>query len=533
MILMIDNYDSFTYNVVQLLYECGREVSVARNDEINIAEIEKMAPDTIIISPGPSRPENAGISLEVVRHFSGKIPILGICLGHQTIGQAFGANIIKAGQLYHGKTSRVRHKGRGVFRNLPSPITCTRYHSLVVQEKSLSKDFMVTAYSEDGEIMGIRHKHYDLEGIQFHPESIASKMGREMMINFLQGDKKMQNTGSLLKKVMKKEKLSRMESESLMMEITEGRANQLQTAALLTALNLRGESIEEITGFASVMREKALSIKKPQGVKLIDTCGTGGDGLGTINISTISAFVAAGAGISVAKHGNRSVTSKCGSADLLEELGIKLDLSPEEVSQCLEKTGIAFLYARSLHPAMKNVAPIRKELGIRTVFNILGPLSNPAGADHQLIGVFAPELTEKLARVLIELGLKSGMVVHGEDGLDEITLCGKSRISFFKNGFIKTFDLDPAELGLSLCKAEDIKGGETTQNAEIARNILSGRETGPKKDIILLNSAAAIISGGLCSSFKGALDIARESLESGKAEAKLKELIEFTQKAGK
>lgn len=498
-----------------------------RNNEITISEIKEMNPSHIIISPGPGRPTTAGVSLDAVKSFKGKIPILGICLGHQSIGAAFGGEIVRSGKIYHGKLSEITHDGKGVFNGLPSPFSATRYHSLVIRRTSLPEQFEISAMSEDGEIMGIRHKMYMVEGVQFHPESIGSQYGYELLDNFLKHKPEPSIMKSAISKVNSGKDLSEIEAEKAMDEITNGEATPAQIACLLTALSHKGESVSELTGFARVMRQKATPVKKPEGRKVIDTCGTGGDGSGTFNISTISAFVAAGAGITVAKHGNRSITSRCGSADVLEAMGINIATSSEKIEKCLEKVGIGFMFAPALHTSMKHAVPVRKEMGIRTAFNILGPLSNPAGADYQIIGVFERDLCEKVAKVLMSLGVEQAMVVHGSDGLDEITLTGTTYISEIKNGWLKNQLFNPEDYGFSLCTPEDLRGGDLRINCEIALSILDG-EKGPKRDVVVLNSAAAIYVSKKAESIKEAIQMAEYSIDEGAAKRKLDELIKIS-----
>ncbi len=319
--------------------------------------------------------------------------------------------------------------------------------------------------------------------------------------------------------------LSEGEMADCMTEIMEGKAHDTQIAAFLTALRIKGESIEEITAAAKVMREKSIKIKAPDGV--IDTCGTGGDMAGTFNISTTSALVVAAAGIPVAKHGNRSVSSKSGSADVLEALGVKIDLSPDKVEKCLFETNFGFLFAPLFHPAMKYAVTARKEIGIRTIFNILGPLTNPAGAKKQIMGIFSSRLTELIANVLGNLGAEDAMVVHGEDGLDEITNCEATKISRFQNGTVKTSYILPEEFGFTRAKRESLLGGGKEQNAAITFSILNG-EKGPKREIVLMNASAAIVVSGMAKDFKEAMRIAADSIESGKAIKKLEEVRELS-----
>lgn len=319
--------------------------------------------------------------------------------------------------------------------------------------------------------------------------------------------------------------LSEAEMAECMTEIMEGRATDAQIGAFLAALRIKGETVEEITGAARIMREKATKIKAPEGV--VDTCGTGGDMSGTFNISTTTAIVVAASGIPVAKHGNRSVSSQSGSADVLEALGIKIDLSPEKVEKCLFETGFGFLFAPLFHPAMKFAVGPRREMGIRTIFNILGPLTNPAGARHQILGVFADKLTGPLASVLGNLGAVDAMVVHGEDGLDEITICDGTRVSRYRNGEVETSYITPEDFGFNRADSKDLAGGDKHRNAAITISVLNG-EQGPRRDIVLINSAAAIVSAGVTEDFINAIDIAAESIDSGKAVKKLEEIKQIT-----
>jgi anthranilate phosphoribosyltransferase len=316
--------------------------------------------------------------------------------------------------------------------------------------------------------------------------------------------------------------LGREQARQVMEQIMSGQATQAQIGAFLIALRIKGETIDEITGCAQAMRDKATPIKTSR-KNLIDTCGTGGDGSGTFNISTTVAFVAAGAGLCVAKHGNRAMSSKCGSADVLRELGVNIEATPEKVGQCLDEAGIGFLFAPLLHGAMKHAIGPRRELGTRTVFNALGPLTNPAGAKRQLIGVYAAGLTDVVAGVLGELGAERAFVVHGSDGLDEITLTGPTRVSELSQGRVSTREISPEDFGLQRTGSEALKGGSALDNARILLEVLEGRE-GPRRDMVLLNAAAAIAAGGLARDMKEGLERAAASIDSGKARKALEDL---------
>ena len=331
--------------------------------------------------------------------------------------------------------------------------------------------------------------------------------------------------------------LSRQEAHAVMTEVLTGKCTDAQIAALLVALHMKGETVEEIVGFAEAIREAAAplnlhgnSILDASGTgrdALVDTCGTGGDTSGTFNISTATAFVVAGAGVRVAKHGNRSVTSKCGSADVMEALGVKIDLPPSRVAACLEEVGIAFLFAPTMHSAMKYVQPARRELRLRTVFNLLGPLTNPAHATCQVVGVYSADLVEKLAEALGMLGLRRALVVHGNDGLDEITITGPTRIGEVRDGQVRSYEITPEECGLERATLADISGGDAARNASLIREVLSGKKSA-RRDVVLLNAAAALVAAGRADHLKEAAPQASAAIDTGAALKKLDALVRFT-----
>ena len=337
-----------------------------------------------------------------------------------------------------------------------------------------------------------------------------------------------------------RESLSREEARAVMAEILAGKCTDSQIAALLVVLHMKGETVEEIVGFAEAIRAAATPLPSHPNSNvdvsgtgrdaLVDTCGTGGDASGTFNISTATALVVAGAGVRVAKHGNRSVTSKCGSADVIEALGVRIDLPPARLAACLAEVGIAFLYAPDMHSAMKHVQTARRELRLRTVFNLLGPLTNPANASAQVVGVYSVDLVEKLAEALSMLGLRRAMVVHGLDRLDEITITGPTRIAEVNNGAVRTYEVTPEEFGMKRGSLEDIAGGDAAANAAIIREVLSGKLS-PKRDVVLLNAAAALVVAGKAGHLAQAVPQAAKSIDSGEAAGTLAELVTFTRQA--
>jgi len=325
--------------------------------------------------------------------------------------------------------------------------------------------------------------------------------------------------------------LTEKEMTDVMDEIMSGTATPVQIGSFLTGLRMKGETVEEITGAVRVMREKVTAvdtgINTSAGGIVVDTCGTGGDGSGTFNVSTTAAFVVAGCGLTVAKHGNRSVSSSCGSADVLEAAGVNLGLSPDQVGQCIKDIGIGFLFAPALHGAMKYAIGPRREIGIRTVFNVLGPLTNPAGANVQVLGVFARDLTDPLAQVLGKLGSKRALVVHGEGNLDEMTITGTTVISELKDNTVTTYEVEPEDVGLTRADISALQGGsDSNESAEIMRAILSGEE-GPRRDMVLLNSAGAIMAAGIADNLTDGIAIAAECIDGGRARGKLDDLVSY------
>lgn len=542
MIVMIDNYDSFTYNVYQAMAGLYNNIKVFRNDEITVEEIEKLSPEALIISPGPSYPKDAGISVEAIKHFAGKLPILGICLGHQSIGEAFGGKVVRAAIPMHGKASEIKIDGScPIFTGLPEKISAARYHSLIVERESLPDCLKITAETEDGEIMALAHKEYPVYGVQFHPESVLAEMGVNILSNFLTEVVGIKSAAAAapsipaakrtalkpyIAKAVSRTDLTEDEAYAAMNIIMGDAATPAQTGAFLTAMGMKGENIHEITGFAKGMRSKATKVDRFRSA--IDIVGTGGDMAGTFNISTTSSFVIAAAGIPVAKHGNRAASSKSGAADCLEALGVNIKINAAQAAECLEKNDISFLFAQTFHGAMKYVAPVRREIGVPTFFNILGPLTNPALADYIVLGMYDKKRMNLIAEVLINLGIKGAMVVRGSDGLDEVTMTGVTDVVEVKDGRITEYTLDPADFGFEYGTAEDMKGGTPAENAQITLDILSGKEQGVRRNTILMNAGCAIYCAGKAADVAEGIKIAAEMIDSGKALEKLNAMKDFT-----
>ncbi|MBR1864223.1 MAG: bifunctional anthranilate synthase component II/anthranilate phosphoribosyltransferase [Ruminococcus sp.] len=541
MILLIDNYDSFTYNLYQAVGVLNKDIRVVRNDEITLDEIEELSPAAIIISPGPCYPKDAGISVETVRRFSGRVPILGVCLGHQSIAEAFGGKIVHAATQLHGKQTDIRLTADSpIFKGLRPVIKAARYHSLIVEKESLPDCLQVTAEDAEGQIMALSHKEHKTYGVQFHPESILTPDGAVIIADFLRDagiDTPETGTASLpdaqrvelkplIAKVVDGQHLTVDEARKAVDIIMGDRATNAQTAALLTAMRLNVENIDEITGCALGMRDKMTRV--PHNSEVLEIVGTGGDLAGSFNISTTSMFVISACGQAVAKHGNRSVSSKSGAADVLEALGVKIALDPQTAAACIDKVGCAFLFAQSYHKAMRFVGPVRGQIGARTVFNILGPLANPANAEYNVIGVYEERLIGIVAEVLKNLGVKHSLVVFGMDRLDEFSISAPTQVAEINNGEITRYTVTPESVGLKTAPKEEIVGGDAMENGRITLGILKGEITGAKRDIVLLNSGAGLYVCGKAGSIAEGVELAAKAIDSGAALRQLEKLVEFT-----
>ncbi len=526
MILLLDNYDSFTYNIAQSLERLGtEEIKTIRSKEITIEEIERLNPSHLIIGPGPGTPDTAGISLEAIKYFAGKIPILGICLGHQAIGQAFGSKIVQAKMIKHGVVEEMNLDGRGLFRIIGKTGTFTRYHSLVIDKDTLSSDFEITALAKDGDIMGIRHKSLFIEGIQFHPESIASKSGDDIFRAFLNYRRENLPVAAFLNQLLEKKDLSEEQAALFMENLTDGTLDERVTSAILTAIAAKGPSSTELAGCASVLCAKKTPLNI-NGGNLAEIVGTGGDGKGSFNISSLSAIVCASCGQSMAKHGNRAVSSKSGAADFYENIGIKIDNTPEKTAELINKTGFGFLMAPIYHGAMRFASPVRKALGIKTIMNVLGPLSNPANAAYQLLGVYSKDLLKPVAKAAKSLGAKRVLVITSKDGFDEISPC-EVTYAYQINDDGKEYEyiIDPAKFGLKDIDIEELSGGSGKENAELGMDILKGRGRKAILAAVGLNSGAVLYISGKTRTIKEGYEMALESISSGKALSKLEEII--------
>ena len=532
MIAFIDNKDSFTFNIVQSLERVsGDKVCVFRSEEATVAEIEAAKPSHIVVGPGPGTPAEAGISIEAIKYFAGKLPILGICLGHQAIGAAFGANIVGAKYIRHGIVEEIKTDGRGIFRNIGLKGSFTRYHSLVVDESTLPPEFEVSARAKDGDIMGIRHKELVIEGVQFHPESIASEKGDNLFKAFLNYSRENISSVLLLNQLIdKKEPLTREQTAAFISELTDGTMDEKVAASVLTAMAARGlPTADEMAGAAGVMLKKKTKFPL-ENHGLAEIVGTGGDGKGSFNISSMSALVASSCGQVMAKHGNRAVSSKSGAADFFEALGVNIMAAPDKTAELIKKTGFGFLMAPVYHSAMRFAAPIRKALGIKTIFNVLGPLLNPANAEYEVLGVYSKDLLKDYAHAAKSLGAKRVMVVNSEDGYDEISPCAKTYVyQIDEKGNENQYVIDPANFGISGADENELYGGNGPDNAKLAMEVLNGAGRKTIRYAVGLNAGAVLYLCGKARTLKDGYAMALEAIDSGKTLAKLKEIQDVSQ----
>lgn len=530
MIVIIDNYDSFTYNVYQSITSITDEpVKVLRSKECSIAEIENLHPTHLILSPGPGRPEDAGITVDAIRHFAGKLPILGICLGHQAICYAFGAKIVQAKFIKHGIAEEMDLDGRGLFRNIGKKGTFMRYHSLVVDEKTLPAEFEISVRAKDGDVMGVRHKTLDIEGVQFHPESIAAKDGEAFFRAFLTYRRDALPVAQFLNKLIDRQDLTHEESEFFMETLTDGMLDERQTAAILTAMAAKGPSASEIAGCAAVLHRKKTPFPFDKNADIAEVVGTGGDSKGSFNISSFSALVCASCGCLIAKHGNRAVSSKSGAADFFENLGIRLSLSPAQAAEVLKKTGFVFLFAQVYHSAMRFAGPVRKALGIKTIMNLVGPLTNPAEAKFLMLGAYSRDLLKPMAEAAKMLGAKHVLVVSSQDGFDEISPSVPTFVyEIDEGGNAYEYLLHPEDFGIPPVNDSELAGGTGAENAKTALELAHGKGAPAIRYAVGLNAGATLYAARKVKSIREGFDKAIQALDDGSVLKKIEEVQKAT-----
>lgn len=530
-IFLLDNFDSFTYNLVDEFRSAGHDVRVYRNSIAAEKIFEKMkeAKDPIlVISPGPGTPDEAGCLLRLIALCHRKFPIVGICLGHQAICRFYGGVVGPAPEIMHGKSSLISHTGTGPFEGMPSPLPFARYHSLAATVVPATLEVIAQC---DGTAMAVMNRADRVVGFQFHPESIMSPNGSELLrrtLDLVSGESRRADVQALLNLLYAGKNLSAEQTRELFSEIIRGNVEPATLAAILTSLKLKGETPEEISGAAAALSENARPFPRPD-YDFCDIVGTGGDGVGTINISTTSAIVAATCGVKVAKHGNRSVSSKSGSSDLLNALGMKTTIPPAAARECLDRFGFCFLFAAYYHGGMRYAAPVRQAMKTRTIFNVLGPLINPANPTFILLGVYSPALVRPIAEALRRRGFRRAMVVHG-NGLDEVSVSGKTQCAeLLPDGEIREYELAPSDFGLPAFPPESVLGGNPEENRKITEAILRGNGTDAHNATIAANVAPLLYMNGNVATLAEGAKLALETLASGKAWERAREITEFTQ----
>lgn len=493
MILFIDNYDSFSYNIIQYLMQTGRTPLVLTNDNPKVLELATSPElESVILSPGPSNPENAGYCLEFLKRLPHHIPVLGICLGHQCLGAHAGCPVVRGPRVMHGKTSRIEHSGTGLYRGIASPMTVGRYHSLVVKCPDDHPLIEVTARDEDGEVMSMRYKDRPWVGVQFHPESVLTPDGLRIIENFPKAILRGMTIASILDTLADGNNLSEEQADQSFAALMDGRMTPAQAGAFLLTLRAKGESATEIASAVRCALERSKPVNGIEG-DYVDIVGTGGDGKKSFNCSTASAIVMAALGYQVVKHGNRAVSSSSGAADVLEALGYPLSQDADGIRASVRRCGFAFQFAPQFHPCFKNIAPIRQELGVRTLFNLLGPLINPSRPTHMMLGVAKPELVPVIADVLARGGYKRAIVLCGAGGYDEATTFGPATACSVTGSIVAPMEIDPEALGFTPPASEDELRIETPEEAKrVLLDILAGKGPRAMSEMVALNVALCI-----------------------------------------
>ena len=537
-ILFIDNVDSFTYNLVDQLRNSKHCVTVYRNTipaDVIIEKLSQMQNPILMLSPGPGTPSEAGCMPELLKRLKGQLPIIGICLGHQAIVESYGGSIVPAGDILHGKASLIEHDEQAMFKGLPNPLPVARYHSL--KGENIPNTLTINALCNNI-VMAVRNDHDRVYGFQFHPESILTTQGVKLLEQTIEWalnppqpksqskpeaiiDKQEYNIQPIINKLYLGQTLTQDESKILFNLIIQGKIEPTVLATAVISMKVRGERPDEIAGAAQALLENADSFDIPD-YEFTDIVGTGGDGTNSINISTASAFVAAALGYKVAKHGNRGVSSKSGSSDVLSALGIKLNMPAEASRKALDELGVCFLFAQQYHSGFRHAAPVRQQLKTRTIFNVLGPLINPSRPKRILLGVYHPDLIKPIAETLKMLGYTHAYVVHGS-GMDEVAIHGETQVAEVRNGEIRYFTLMPQDFGLKQYTLKDIEGGTPEMNRDMLIAILQGHGK-PAHEAAIAANVAMLMSLFGQSDLKQNAQQAIDMMHSGKAYTLLQQL---------
>lgn len=525
MFLLIDNYDSFTYNLVQTFYALGQDPVVIRNDDPNLLDLASdPALEMVCISPGPGHPSSAGLCLDFLKRLPARIPVLGVCLGHQILGLHAGAKVVVGPEIMHGKQSDIAHDGTGLFRGLPSPLKVGRYHSLVVVSEEDQPDpaFTVTARGPLGEVMALHYNDRPWVGVQFHPESVLTPDGMRLLANFPHAIMAAEDglgdghTGirNILECLARKQDLTADLAATGFGLLLDGKMSPAQAGSFLTGLRMKGETALELGHAMRAAQARSIRIDGIPSPS-IDIVGTGGDGRHSFNCSTTSALILAAMGHLVVKHGNRAVSSTCGAADALEALGFTLEKEPAGVVAMAKRHNFAFAFAPHFHPSFRHIGPVRRELGIRTLFNILGPMINPAHPSHLLMGVARPELVPLVAETLRQSSLYRAAVVHGAGGYDEVTPIGPAQITLIHDGKLIPLPLDPADFGIAPCTPEDLAVHSREDAIAVLYKVLDGTAPRPMLDMVTLNIGLALYLLEVSPDMKTCMKKARDAVISG------------------
>jgi anthranilate synthase/phosphoribosyltransferase len=544
MFLLIDNYDSFTFNLVQAFSVAGAHPLVLRNDDPTLTELAgNPGLRAVCISPGPGHPDRAGLCPDFLRLLPRRVPVLGICLGHQVLARHAGVPVTVAPRIMHGKVSAIRHNGLSLFRGLPDPLRAGRYHSLVAEAGDDDPVFAVTARAEDGEIMALEYRDRPWMGVQFHPESVLTPDGPRLLGNFLAlaasggeapeeirtaaqgaehtdadnaGDARAPYPLSLIMdKVARREDLSASMARAAFARLMDGEMTAAQAGAFLLGLRAKGETPEEMGEAVAAVLARAVPVDLPDDGQFLDVVGTGGDGRFSFNCSSGTALTLAALGHKIVKHGNRSVSSRCGSADVLEGLGFDLEPDPGELRKHLDDDGFVFLFAPRFHPAFRHVMSIRRELGVRTLFNIMGPLVNPAGPRRCFLGVADRDLLPLVARTLARMGGRRGAVVHGAGGYDELTTMGPADVAYVDDGDVRFTVLDPAAYGFRPDDPDRLSINGPGDGTAVLKELLDGRGPDAMRNMLALNTGFGLHLLNPERSLAACMEEAKEAVAGG------------------
>jgi anthranilate synthase/phosphoribosyltransferase len=531
--LLIDNYDSFTFNLVQAFQTLGAHPRVLRNDDPALPELAGHPElKAVCISSGPGHPDRAGLCPEFLRLLPPRVPVLGVCLGHQALARRAGVPVVVAPRIMHGKVSEIRHNGVSLFNGLPDPLRAGRYHSLVAEAGDDNPVFAVTARAEAGEIMALEYRDRPWMGVQFHPESVLTPDGPRLLGNFLalarsaaqtpgefraaaQAPEELRSAAQnaqpedaspqsvagartpyplslIMDRVARRENLPASMARAAFARLMDGEMTPAQAGAFLLGLRAKGETPEEMGEAVAAVLARAVPVDLPDDAQVLDVVGTGGDGRFSFNCSSGTALTLAALGHKIVKHGNRSVSSRCGSADVLEGLGFDLEPTPEELQKHLAEDGFVFLFAPRFHPSFRHVMPIRRELGVRTLFNLMGPLVNPARPRRCFLGVADRDLLPLVARTLARMGGRRGAVVHGAGGYDELTTLGPADVAYVDDTDVRFTTLDPAEYGFSPDDPEQLSINGPEDGTAVLGELLDGRGPQAMRNMLALNTGFAL-----------------------------------------